>query len=60
MLPRQLKETTMAPAARTLLRVEVAEQKATTKAVDQLMGTKAEARFKFIQENAEFAKDLDI
>ncbi|MDH3580173.1 MAG: DNA topoisomerase IV subunit B [Hyphomicrobiales bacterium] len=60
MLPRQLKETTMAPAARTLLRVEVTEEKATTKAVDQLMGTKAEARFKFIQENAEFAKDLDI
>lgn len=62
MLPKQLKETTMDPAVRTLLRVEVAEaaQKATSKAVDQLMGTKAEARFRFIQENAEFAEDLDI
>ncbi len=64
MLPRQLKETTMDPAARTLLRVEVADEdrKRTAKSVDQLMGTKAEARFRFIQENAAFAEDstLDI
>ena len=62
MLPKQLKETTMEPSARTLLRVEIAdeERKNTAKAVDRLMGTKAEARFKFIQENAEFAEGLDI
>jgi topoisomerase-4 subunit B len=62
MLPRQLKETAMDPANRTLLRVEIAEEDrtSTSKAVQQLMGNKAEARFKFIQENAEFAKDLDI
>ena len=62
MLPKQLKETAMAPARRTLLRVEIADddRASTSKAVQQLMGSKAEARFKFIQENAEFAEDLDI
>ena len=58
----QLKETTMDPAHRTLLRVEIVEddRKRTSKIVDQLMGNKPEARFNFIQERAEFAEDLDI
>ncbi|MDA7948624.1 MAG: DNA topoisomerase IV subunit B [Hyphomicrobiaceae bacterium] len=62
MLPRQLKETTMDPARRMLLRVEIAEddRAGTSKAVKQLMGNKAEARFRFIQDNAEFAEELDI
>ncbi|MFK7902365.1 MAG: DNA topoisomerase IV subunit B [Nitratireductor sp.] len=64
MMPAQLKETTMDPNKRTLLRVEVAEsaENDTRKRVDQLMGNKPEARFKFIQESAEFAQDelLDV
>jgi len=64
MLPKQLKETTMDPASRTLLRVEIDEEDrpGTSKTVDQLMGNKPEARFKFIQERAAFAEaeDLDI
>jgi topoisomerase IV subunit B len=60
MMPAQLKETTMDPAKRTLLRVEIAEGKETLAAVDSLMGNKPEARFRFIQEHAEFARDLDI
>jgi topoisomerase-4 subunit B len=63
MLPRQLKETTMDRSVRTLLRVEIEEDRgATTKLVDQLMGNKPEARFRFIQERAEFAQPdaLDI
>ena len=61
MLPRQLKETTMDPAKRTLLRVEMMEDADSTKtAVDALMGAKPEARFRFIQERAEFADELDI
>jgi len=63
MLPRQLKETTMDPKLRTLLRVALAEDdKSTGKAVDRLMGNKPEDRFRFIQERAEFAKaeELDI
>jgi topoisomerase-4 subunit B len=53
----QLKETTMDPGKRTLLRVVLVEKeiKPTSRAVERLMGTKAEARFDFIQEKAEFA-----
>ena len=60
---RQLKETTMDPSLRTLLKVEIVENdKSTGKVVDQLMGNKPEARFQFIQERAEFAQAeaLDI
>jgi topoisomerase-4 subunit B len=62
MLPAQLKETTMDPAKRTLLKVEIDEVdfEGTRDAVDNLMGTKAEARFRFIQERAAFAENLDI
>jgi topoisomerase-4 subunit B len=64
MMATQLKETTMDPKKRTLLRVrlEDAARAATAKSVDQLMGTKPEARFAFIQEKAEFASEdlLDV
>jgi topoisomerase-4 subunit B len=61
MMAAQLKETTMDPRKRTLLRVEVIdEQDATKAAVDALMGTKPELRFRFIQERAEFVEELDI
>ena len=64
MMAAQLKETTMDPDKRTLLRVMLVEKelKPTAKTVEQLMGTKAETRFAFIQENAEFAKEelLDV
>ena len=61
MLPSQLKDT-MNPMTRTLLRVTIEDAKraATAKAVERLMGNKPEARFQFITENAEFAKELDI
>jgi topoisomerase-4 subunit B len=63
MMAAQLKETTMDPRKRTLLRVDVIDDaEATKSAVDSLMGTKADARFRFIQERAEFAdaEELDI
>ncbi|MER8628152.1 DNA topoisomerase IV subunit B [Mesorhizobium opportunistum] len=63
MMAAQLKETTMDPRKRTLLRVDVIDAEAATKdAVDALMGTKPEARFRFIQDRAEFAEAevLDI
>lgn len=63
MMASQLKETTMDPRKRTLLRVDVIDaEQATKDAVDALMGTKPEARFRFIQERAEFAEAdvLDI
>lgn len=62
MRAEQLKETTMDPKKRTLLRVVIDEfySNETKETVDDLMGTKAEARFRFIQENAAFVEDLDI
>jgi topoisomerase IV subunit B len=62
MSAQQLKETTMDPSVRTLLRVDIREDQtdATRTSVDDLMGTKPESRFRFIQENAAFARDLDI
>lgn len=63
MMAAQLKETTMDPRKRTLLRIDVIDAETATKdAVDALMGTKPEARFRFIQERAEFAETevLDI
>jgi topoisomerase IV subunit B len=64
MMAAQLKETTMDPKKRTLLRVALLadDRKDTEKSVERLMGTKAEARFEFIQERAEFADEaaLDV
>jgi topoisomerase-4 subunit B len=69
MPPAQLKETTMDPAKRTLLRVQVPslrsgdgveDARETAKLVDDLMGKKPELRFRFIQENARFADNLDF
>lgn len=65
----QLKETTMDPKKRTLLKVyipdgsrpdEADEALYTQDLVERLMGKKAETRFQFIQENARFAEQLDI
>jgi topoisomerase-4 subunit B len=62
MMPAQLKETTMRPGHRTLVRVGVAdsERKHTENLVERLMGKKPELRFQFIQENAQFAKEIDV
>ncbi|VAV86513.1 Topoisomerase IV subunit B [hydrothermal vent metagenome] len=62
MLPKQLKETTMDPKNRTVLRVQIAahDEEGTKNAVTQLMGTKPEARFNFITERAEFVVDEDL
>jgi topoisomerase-4 subunit B len=61
MMAAQLKETTMDPKKRTLLRVEVLDEEEVTKsAVEALMGSKPESRFRFIQERAEFVEELDI
>ncbi len=54
MMPAQLKETTMDPAKRTLLRVVLLadDREGTADSVERLMGTKAEARFAFISDKA--------
>jgi topoisomerase-4 subunit B len=60
----QLRDTTMDPAKRTLIRVALAGDESgvadTANLVDRLMGRNAEPRFRFIQENARFVRDLDL
>jgi topoisomerase-4 subunit B len=58
----QLKETTMDPKHRKLLRVKVAPEAipATDNRVESLMGRKPELRYQFILENANFVTDLDV
>ncbi|MDP1631944.1 MAG: DNA topoisomerase IV subunit B [Caulobacter sp.] len=62
MMPAQLKETTMDPATRTMARVTLPrDEEQVEQLVEDLMGRKPEQRFRFIQENAEFAAaDVDI
>jgi topoisomerase-4 subunit B len=64
MMPSQLKETTMDPAKRTMLRVVLLpdDREGTADSVERLMGSKAEARFAFISDKAEFASEdlLDV
>ena len=60
----QLRDTTMDPKKRTLIRVALADSEEgrndAAGLVDRLMGRNAEPRFRFIQENARFVRDLDL
>jgi len=62
MMPAQLKETTMDPRSRTMARISLPRaEDAVAALVETLMGRKPELRFRFIQENAEFAAaDVDL
>ncbi len=71
MPPAQLRDTTMDPEKRQMIQVELPsatdadkalakEAKATAQLVEQLMGRKAERRFRFIQDNAKFVEEIDV
>lgn len=65
MMPMQLKETTMHPEKRSLLKVTLEDFQNVDKIVDDLMGKKPEKRFQFIYEQAlvkmdKIINDLDI
>ena len=68
MMPNQLKETTMSPKTRRLIRVElpprtddgIEDTEKTRTIVSELMGRKPEFRFRFITEHAQFVKDLFV
>ena len=68
MPPLQLKETTMSPKTRKLLKVtvpkrdieEADERRLVDELVNILMGKRPELRFKYIQENANLVHNFDI
>ena len=62
MPPAQLKETTMDPAKRTLLKVVALpeERAATAELVESLMGRRPELRFAFIQDRAKTVEEVDV
>jgi topoisomerase-4 subunit B len=59
---KDLKDTTMDPATRKLIRVSIDEDEPgeTGDLVERLMGKKPELRFQYIQENARFVEELDV
>lgn len=59
---KDLKETTMDPGSRKLIRVSIDEDEPgeTGVLVEQLMGKKPELRFQYIQDNAQFVDELDV
>ncbi len=62
MPPSALKETTMDPSKRTLLKVVAApeERAETAELVESLMGRRPELRFAFIQERAKTVEEVDV
>ncbi len=59
---KDLKDTTMNPLTRKLIRVSIDEEAPgeTGDLVERLMGKKPELRFQYIQENARFVEELDV
>ena len=57
-----MRDTTMNPETGTLIRVTIGEDEPgeTSDLVERLMGKKPEARFQYIQENAQFVEGLDV
>ena len=59
---KDLKDTTMNPETRKLIRVSIDEDEPgeTSDLVERLMGKKPELRFQYISENARFVEELDV
>ena len=60
MFPQQLKETTLNPITRRLLKVELQDELNTDRTFNDLMGKRTEARYEFLMANAALADNLDV
>jgi DNA gyrase subunit B/topoisomerase-4 subunit B len=60
MMPSVLWETTLNPATRRLISVNIEDQLETDRIMADLMGKDPSARFRFIMEHAETANELDV
>ena len=58
--PAQLRDTTMDPARRTLVRVTVEDAAQADKVFSMLMGDQVEPRRQFIEQNARLVSNLDV
>ncbi len=60
MNPEQLRETTLDPRKRTMIRINVEDAQKADEAFTILMGDKVEPRRLFIEKNAQYVTDLDV
>jgi len=60
MMPQTLKDTTLDPRKRNVLRVEIVNQLQTDQVLNELMGKDASARFRFIMDRAATANEIDV
>jgi DNA gyrase subunit B len=60
MNPEQLRETTMEPAKRTLMRVTLEDAAHASRLFEELMGDEVEPRRVFIEQNAKYVSHLDV
>ena len=60
MFPQQLKDTTLNPASRRLLKIELQNELNTDRVFHDLMGKRTEARYEFLMANAGLADNLDV
>lgn len=62
MNPAQLKSTTMDPKTRTLARITIDQSTlpTTESLVETLMGKRADLRFQYIQDHAQFIEEVDV